>query len=193
MKRAVILHGTDGTPTGILWQGQLKEYLESKGYEVYFPQLPGCHAPNVATYDKFLQNSGWDFTDNIVVGYSSGATAVLHLLAQEWFPGVCAAVLVGTFLNESKVKGASWYEPGQFDSLFVDDFDPRKIAEKADKLYFVHGDDDPYCDYDEAREFCEKAGGQFMTIHGGGHLSTSTKKPWLPELKDMLEQGFLGE
>lgn len=186
-KQAAILHGTDGTPTGIPWQGKLKDFLEKEGYEVYFPQLPDCHTPNLALYDEFLKNSGWNFTDNIVVGHSSGATAVLHLLEQDWFPKIRAAVLVGTFLNETKLQGADWYEPGQFDDLFVETFDPLKIANKAGAYYFIHGDDDPYCDYDEAREFCGRVGGHFISIPDGGHLNAATKENWLPKLTIRLE------
>ncbi|MBL8122085.1 alpha/beta hydrolase [Candidatus Saccharibacteria bacterium] len=185
-RQAVILHGTDGTPTGIVWQGNLKKYFEKNGYQVYFPQLPGCHTPNVALYDEFLQQSGWDFTDNIIVGHSSGATTLLHLLGQDWFPRVRAAVLVGTFLNEAKLQGVSWYEPGQFDGLFVEAFDPKKIAQKAAAFYFVHGNDDPYCDYNEAHELCKTLDGTFISIPGGGHLSASGMKADLTELTDIL-------
>lgn len=187
MKKAVILHGTDGSPSGIPWQGKLKAYFEAKGYEVFFPQLPGCHRPNLARYDEFLQSAGWDFTDNIMVGHSSGATTLLHLLNQDWFPKVRAAVLVGTFLNERKLEGASWYEPGQFKDLFVESFDPEKLATKADTLYFVHGDNDPYCDYEEARDLCERTGGKFITIPDGGHLNASINDAWLSELTEVLD------
>ncbi len=191
MKRAVILHGTNGDPSKSGWQRWLKNELQSAGYKVFFPHLPDSNRPDLEKYDKFLQDSGWDFSDNIVIGHSSGSTALLHLLSQGWFPHIRAAVLVGTFLNERKLHGVEWYAPGQFDALFVDEFEPGNIAKKADAFYFVHGDDDPYCDYDEAREFCEKVGGTFITVPGGGHISSSSRAEGLPELTDRLIQDGL--
>lgn len=188
MKRAVILHGTDGTPTGLPWQGWLQRRLEQAGYEVFFPQLPECHRPDLSVYDAFLQQSGWDFSDNIVIGHSSGATTLLHLLAADWFPKIKAAVLVGTFLNERLLKEVKWYEPGQFDALFIETITPEKIKQGAKAFYFVHGDDDPYCDYAEAKQLCREVDGTFITITGGGHISTSPKFEKLTQLTEVLRR-----
>lgn len=187
MKRAVILHGTDGSPIELAWQAWLKAQLEASEYEVYFPQLPGCHKPNLKKYDMFLRNSAWNFSGNIIIGHSSGATTLLHLLQQDWFPRIRAAVLVGTFLNEKLLHQASWYKPGQFDDLFVEDFDVAKIQQKAEQFYFVHGDNDPYCDYDEAKSLCEELHGIFLTVHGGGHIASSAAIEKLPILTDRLQ------
>ena len=186
-KRAVILHGTDGSPTELAWQTRLKRQLEESGYEVYFPQLPECHTPNLAIYDRFLQDSGWDFEGNIIIGHSSGATAVLHLLQQDWFPKVRAAVLVGTFLNESLVKAADWYVPGQFDNLLVEEFAAEILHKKAEAFYFVHSDDDPFCDYAAARQLCGQLDGTFVTMHGAGHIGKAANIAELPALTDRLK------
>lgn len=186
-KRAVILHGTDGSPIELPWQAWLKNQLEAHGYEVYFPQLPDCHTPDLELYDEFLKKSGWDFSDNLLIGHSSGATAALHLLEQDWFPDSGACVLVGTFLNEKLLENATWYEPGQFDKLFVDVVRPENIKKKVGKFYFVHGDDDPYCSYDDARKLCAQLDGRFLTIHDGGHIAKSSGITELPLLIDQLE------
>ena len=187
MRRAVILHGTDGSPNELEWQGWLKYLLEEGGYEVYFPKLPHSHTPNLKVYNKFLLDSGWDFSDNVLVGHSSGATTLLYLLQQEWFPSVRAIILVGVFLNERLLIAAPWYVPGQFDDLFVEEFDIAKIKQKSDKFYFVHGDDDPYCDYIEAKELCKKLDGKFITASGAGHLGRAANIAELPELAKCLK------
>ncbi len=186
MKRAVLLHGTSGSPSELAWEVNLAAELGKAGYDVFFPQLPDCDAPDLAKYDDFLKKSDWDFADNVVIGHSSGATTLLHLLQQDWFPDIKVAVLVGTFLNERLLAGASWYVPGQFDKLFVDTFDIEKIQSKADKFYFVHGDNDPYCDYDEAQQLCSKLGGEFLTVHQGGHLAKSADLSRLDVLNGRL-------
>lgn len=186
--RAVILHATDGSPTNVKWEAWLQHELKKRGYTVWFPQLPNSHTPNVSTYDAFFAEAGWDFADNIIVGHSSGSTTLLHLLNKPDFPKIQAAVLVGTFLNERLLESAEWYEPGQFDGLFVEEFDLERIKQKADKFYFVHGTDDPYCDYEEVEKMCEQLGGIFIPIQNGHHLGESSLVHELPDLLNAMER-----
>lgn len=186
MKRAVLLHGTNSHPTHN-WQPWLKEQLEDAGYEVWAPELPDNHTPNRLTYEKFLQESGWDFTDNLLVGHSSGATTVLNLLSTDWLPHIKAAVTVGTFLNERLTSQLERYPTGQFDELFPKDgFNTEKIKQKANHIYFIHGDQDPLCSYDDARDFCNEVGGTFVTVRGGGHFSSPVNE--LPVIIETLKK-----
>lgn len=186
MKKAVFLHGTDGSPNDH-WFPWLKQELEKYEYDIFAPTLPDNHRPNRDTYNDFLKNSNWDFTDSLLIGHSSGTTTILNLLMADWFPKVKAAVLVGTFLNEKLTKSADWYEPGQFDDLFVQGFDIEKIKSKCPAFILVHGDNDASCDYDDAKEFCQKLGGDFITIENGAHLSISSGITEIPELVEKLK------
>jgi predicted alpha/beta hydrolase family esterase len=189
MKKAVLLHGTDGSPE-YCWFPWLTKLLQVAGLETYVPLLPENHTPNRFLYDEFLQNSGWDFNDNLLIGHSSGATTVLNLLQSDWFPKVDSVVLVGTFLNENLVQNADWYEKGQFINLFPDVFDVEKIKSKANKFYFIHGDDDPYCDINDAKDLCKKIGGEFIVVPGGKHLSSNRTD--LPEIiAPLKDKGLL--
>lgn len=186
MKRAVILHGTSSHPSHN-WQPWIKDQLEKSGYDVFAPELPGNDTPNKDVYDDFLRTSGWDFTDNLLIGHSSGATTVLNLLSTDWLPQVKAAVLVGTFLNERLLHDVDWYSETQFSHLFPEGgFNVDAIKQKAGHLYFVHGDQDPLCDYDDAREFCQKVGGVFVPVKNAGHFSSPTSE--LPEIITTLKQ-----
>jgi predicted alpha/beta hydrolase family esterase len=186
MKRAVILHGTDGNPD-INWLPWAKAELEKRGYEVFVPLLPQNHTPNREVYGEFIGASSWDFTNNLLIGHSSGATTVLNLLSSDWFPKVKATILVGTFLNEDLLNSAEWYQPGQFDNLFPkDNFDPELLRRKAEKFFFIHGNDDPYCSLDDAKNLCEAVGGEITIVQQGLHLSSNRKE--LPELIPILEK-----
>jgi len=187
MKKAVLLHGTDGSPDDH-WFPWLKKWLEDKGYEVFVPELPENHTPNRQTYEKFLRESGWDFTDNIMIGHSSGATTVLNLLSTDWFPHVKTAVLVGAFLNEKLTKKTEWYEPGQFDNLFLDSYSPTLLKTKADDFIFVHGDNDPYCSLDDAQALCAQVDGEFLLVENGHHLGDSSGYKELPGLTYKLSK-----
>lgn len=186
-KKAVILHGTNGDPDNC-WHPWLKKQLEAKGYEVFVPLLPDNDRPNKQTYDKFLRESGWDFENNLIVGHSSGATTVLNLLSEDWFPKVDTAILVGVFLNEKLTKSVDWYQDGQFDELFVTKFDPEQLKTKVERFYFVHGDDDPYCDYEDAKMLCEQLNGNFISVKGGKHFTNSSGAFELPMLTERLLQ-----
>lgn len=184
-KRAVILHGTDGNPE-INWLPWAKRELESRGFEVFVPLLPENHTPNKAVYEQSIRDSGWDFADNLVIGHSSGATTALNLFASEWFPVVQETILVGTFLNERALEGASWYVPGQFDNLFpTGGFDITAIKQKAGTIHFIHGDNDPYCLLTDTLEFANQTGGEVLVVKEGLHLSSNRSE--LPELLPFIE------
>lgn len=188
MKRAVLLHGTDSSPSEH-WFPWLRSYLEQKDYNVFAPLLPNNIKPNKHIYEEFLRYSGWDFTDNILVGHSSGATTILNLLHSDWLPPIKACVLAGTFLNQKLTKDADWVLKGQFENLFLDSYDPDIILKKCNKFYFVHGSNDPYCDINDAKELSKKLNGTFVTIKNGHHLGSTSGIVKLPQLTKAFENG----
>ena len=191
-KRALFLHGTNGSPSDHWWPWLHREF-EKSGYEVWAPLLPDNNRPDEQTYWDFLTGSQWDFADNALVGHSSGATSVLSLLARPTFPKAKAAVLVGVFLNEDLTsKSPDFEQAGQFAGLFPSaGFDWEAIEQKAEKFYFVHGDNDPYCAYDDAVEAAQTLGGELITLPGAGHISESPVVTELPQLADVLRRDSL--
>ncbi len=182
MKRAVILHGTDGTPD-LNWFPWLKQKLEAKGYQVWVPLLPENHTPNKQTYNDFLFNQEWDFADNLVIGHSSGAVSVLNLLEDERCPMIKAGVLVGAW-SETK---STILEQEQFKDLFPEKgFNFERIKSQAPKLLYLHGDNDPYCPPEQAKRLAQQTGSDIIVIPNGHHLGT-TRTPKFPELLEALE------
>ena len=193
MKRAVLLHGTDGE-LGEHWFGWLSTWLEARGYKIFEPQLPNCHTPDRREYHHFLTHQGWDFADNLLIGHSSGATTVLNLLQSNDIPVVETAILVSAFLNECLTIGTNQYEPGQFDNLWPEvGFDAEKIRRGARRILFIHSDNDSYCSYDDAREFADKVGAEFVAVHDGQHLGLESGLRELPQITDYLDSIALDE
>lgn len=181
MKRAVILHGTDGKPESN-WFPWLNAKLEEQGYEVWVPQLPDCDKPNRDTYADFLFSSGWDFTDNIVVGHSSGAVEVLNLLMDTRLPHIRMGVMVSAWAG-GLPKGFD--DPATFAHLFPrHGFKYRRMREKADKLAFLHGSDDPYCPVEQAVTLATKLKAPLMLIPNGQHLGANL--PEFPQLWQVI-------
>lgn len=186
MKRAVILHGTDGSPqeNWFLW---LKEQLEERKYEVWLPQLPDAHEPNAKRYTDFLISSGWNFQDNLLIGHSSGAVEILHLL-QHLSEGITieTAVLVSAFPH-TLAEEPGWQ---QLKDLFEEPFDFTKIRDKAGQFLFVHGDNDPWCNPKQAENMAKALSAEFILLPQGQHFSASLDPVYtqFPELIRLLEE-----
>lgn len=194
MKRAVILHGTNGHPDSN-WFPWLKARLEEQGYGVWVPSLPDNHTPNRNTYNDYLLNSEWDFSDNIVIGHSSGAVEVLNLLMDERCPRINLGVMVGAWASNdielSDVQKQAYIEAGLTKEQFRDTFPPEGfdfdlIKSKADKLAFLHGDDDPYCPLEQAKWLAKNLDAEIKIVPGGHHLGGRFTE--LPELWKIIEE-----
>jgi predicted alpha/beta hydrolase family esterase len=182
MKKVVILHGTHGNPESS-WFPWLKAKLEAVGYEVWVPQLPDCDKPNRDTYADFLFGSGWDFTDNIVIGHSSGAVEVLNLLMDNRMPHIKLGVMLGAW---SGGMPNGYTDTSTFAHLFPrHGFKFRRIRAKADKLAFLHGNDDPYCPLEQAVTLATKLKAPIMIVPNGHHLGAQFTE--LPQLWQILE------
>lgn len=184
MKRAVLLHGTDAAPESS-WRPWLRDKLEAEGYLVWLPDLPGKHRPNREVYSDFLLNNEWDFTDNIVVGHSSGAVSVLNLLMDPRCPKIALGIAVSAW-SGGVPKGFE-ERSFQFEKLFPPSgFDFALIKEKADKLAFIHSDNDPYCPMEQAAYLAEQLGAPLKIVHNGDHLGSPLEE--LPEIWEIIQE-----
>lgn len=183
-KRAVVLHGTGGSPKGN-WFPWLEEQLQKAGYEVWMPNLPGNETPNRQVYNDFLFSQEWDFTDNIVIGHSSGAVSVLNLIEDGRCPHIKLGVLVGAWAH---MRDSDLANPERFDALFPPEgFNFDLIKQKSDELLFIHGDNDELCPFEQAQWLAEQTHSELLTIPGGGHLRYADGFTELPQLTDALK------
>jgi len=182
-KRAVLLHGTDGKPDSN-WFPWLKAKLEAAGYQVWAPLLPANDKPNRDTYNDFLLGSGWDFTDNIVVGHSSGAVSILNLLMDKRCPPIRLGVMLGAWAGG--IPNGYPPDTDKFAHLFPrHGFKFRRIRAKAGRLAFLHGSDDPHCPVEQAVTLATKLQAPIMIIPGGHHLGAKFTE--LPQVWQVLE------
>lgn len=180
VKRVSILHGTDAGPEEN-WFPWLKGKLEAEGYEVWVPQLPECHVPNRETYNDFLLGSDWDFTDNIVVGHSSGAVEVLNLLMD----ARCPKIRMGMMVSAWDHGVPTGMDASQFVHLFPEGgFDFERIKKQAKLLAFLHSRDDPYCPLEQAEYLAENLGAPLSVIEHGQHIGSNYTE--LPEVWDII-------
>lgn len=186
MANFLILHGTGATPAAN-WFMWLKGALVGKGHRVWLPQLPDSDNPSAEAYTQFLlANKDFTYDENtIVIGHSSGAVEILHLL--QHLPegtAVKAAILVSVFKDD-----LGWDNLG---GLFKEPFDFDRIAAHCQDFTYVHADNDPYCPIEHAEYFAGQTGGKLITIAGQGHFNTELgpKYKRFPELLEIIGQNI---
>lgn len=182
MTRFLILHGTDGSPQSN-WFMWLKGKLIGEGYNVWLPQLPNPDKPDSKAYTDFLLSKE-DFIfdkDTIIIGHSSGAVEILHLL-QNLPKGssVKAAILVSAFKDN-----LDWEA---LDGLFVEALDFEAIKKHCANFIFIHSDNDPYSPIEHAEYLAEQTGGKLITFEEQGHFNTEQSPQYkqFPQLLDII-------
>lgn len=186
MKTALILHGTLGSPDGN-WFTWLKSELEAKGLQVWLPQLPHAEQPSLQEWAEFVHNN-CPFAINeeaLIVGHSSGAILAL-VLAQQNSTSVGGVIAVSVFHDNS----LNW-EPNS--RLFDIALDWNAIQANANKLLFIHSDNDPYVSLDQAKYVADNCNAKLEVIPGQGHFNLEQKKSYtkFPKLLELIEQkGF---
>ncbi|MGB4762216.1 MAG: alpha/beta hydrolase [Candidatus Saccharimonas sp.] len=183
MKTAIILHGTLGSPEGN-WFRWLRGELEDKGITVWLPQLPRAEQPSLRMWWEFVKNECPLPIDNdtLIVGHSSGAILAL-VIAQNNPEKIGAIVDVSVFHNNS----LNW-EPNS--KLFDIEFDWTAIQQSADKLLFIHSDNDPYVPLEQAKYVADRCAGELVVVPGQGHfnLEQSSSYAEFPYLLETLQR-----
>ncbi len=175
--KAVILHGTSANHLAN-WFPWLQSELMRLGIDVWVPDLPGADKPELNSYTNFLLGQEHNFQDNLLIGHSSGAVAILALL--ESLPentNVDTIILVGVF------KGSLGWE--SLSNLEVS-HDYKKIRSKAKRIFVIHSDNDPYCPLDGAEWIAEQLQADFILIPGQGHFNEGFD-PKFKKFPDLLE------
>ena len=175
MKNALILHGTGSNHTSN-WFPWLKDELEVRNYNVWVPDLPGSDKPDINVYNDFLLTKGWNFTDSLIIGHSSGAVEAMAVL--EHLPDqvvVDTVILVGVF------KGDLGWDVLHGLNVPID-YD--KVKNKAKRFVVVHSDNDPYCPLEGAKAIAENLGAEFKLLTNMQHFSYELDKRFdkFPEL-----------
>ena len=183
MKRAIILHGTQGSPDGN-WFRWLQQELIDRRIDVWLPELPHAEQPSLNEWVQFVQNSCPFKLDNqtLVIGHSSGAILAL-ILAQKSAVPIGAIVCVSVFHDNSLAWEAN-------DRLFDVPFDFPAAGRNAQLQLVVHSDDDPYVPLEQAKYVADSAGAEFVVVPGQGHFNLEKGPSYreFPKLIELLEE-----
>ena len=186
-KRVFVAHGWDGTPEEG-WFPWLKNELETKGFEVHVPELPGTGSPRIHKWVPALaEEVGTANEQTYFVGHSMGCQAIARYL--ESVPegvAVGGAVFVAGFFkrltaleDEPDVKETEkhWLNtPIRLD----------KVRAHLLRSVAIFSDDDPWVPLDNQDDFRDKLGSEIIVEHAKGHFSGNRDKT--KELPIVLEK-----
>lgn len=183
MKKAVIFHGTQGSPDGN-WFRWLEHMFYERGLTVWAPHLPRADQPSLKEWVEYIhENRPFEIDDEtIIVGHSSGAVLAL-MLAQGAQPPFANIVCVSAFHDNSLGWEAN-------DRLFDIDFNWPAIKAHAGKMLFVHSDNDPYVPLDQAQWMADQCQAELVMIPGGKHFNTEADEAYqqFPALLDLMTE-----
>lgn len=181
MKTAILLHGHGGSDTDYFWFADTKQFLESKGYEVWWPILPHTDNPNLIETRTFIEQNMPAIDENtIIIGHSSACPLILHMLEFSKVKIGKVILVSGYYVPQSDGQNA----------MLPDRFNWDEIRSKASEFVLINSDDDPWgCDDKQARPVAEKLGAKFIFAEGQGHMgSSSYNQPYreFPLLKSLI-------
>lgn len=193
MRRAIILHGTAGSPNSN-WFRWLESELNRFRVDTWVPELPNADQPSLQEWLDFVHKECPFEIDaqTLIVGHSSGAILAL-MLAQENSKPIGAVACVSVFSNETGRSNATSFEANR--RLFDVSFDWSKFpACVSERIICIHSDNDPYIPVQQARYVASRINAGFLLWRGQGHfnLEYSDKYKEFPQLlEELRDKGWV--
>ena len=187
-KRVFIVHGWDGCPEEG-WFPWLKKELETRGFDVFVPQLPKPDEPRINNWlPKLKEVVGIPDEKTYFVGHSMGCQAIARYL--ETLPEntkVGGAVFIAGFFkrltnleDDDVVRSVS-------EEWLKTPINLQKVKTHLKKSVAIFSDDDPYVPLDNKEEFADVLGSKIVIEHNKGHFCDSVDMELSVALKSVLE------
>jgi len=139
--------------------------------------------PNATVNTKYILDNWLFDKDSIIIGHSSGAVLVLHILQN--LPGdiiIDRAFLVSVFKDD-----LGW---PNLKNLFSEPLDWGEIKKHAHQIVLPHSDNDPYVPLDHAKFIAKKLNAELIIKKGQGHfnLEVGAEYARFPTLLELIEK-----
>jgi len=187
-KRVFIAHGWDGSPEEG-WFPWLKKELESKGFEVFVPQLPDAGTPRIENWvPKLAETVGEISPDEEVyfVGHSMGCQTIARYI--ESLPTevrVKGVVFVAGFFE--KLSGLEEPEEQEVWRHWHDTpLDLKKVKSHIERSVAIFSDDDPFVPLTNQHDFRDKLGSEIIIQNKMGHFNADAGINELPIVLEKL-------
>jgi predicted alpha/beta hydrolase family esterase len=166
MKAAFLFHGTGGSNEDYFWFADTKNFLEGRGYSVWWPLLPNTDKPELVESREFIQNTMPAIDEeSIIIGHSSACPLILDLLQKNDIR-VKQVVLVSGFYSHIDDDGYS-------KRMLPESFDWETIKSRAKNFVVINSDNDPWgCSDIQARPTAIALGATLIVPTGEGHMGS---------------------
>ena len=177
MKKAVIIHGFQGSPEHG-WKIWLASELEKRGFKATVPSMPTPNHPKMNEWVRTIENAvGCLEEDVLLVGHSLGCIAILRYLECLKQGSVGSVVLVAGFVDDLGEKELSGF--------FEKPIDWKVIRKRARRFYVLQSDNDPYVPVRHGHDIAENLGAK-MAIKTMRHFSGDDDVNELPAVLELL-------
>ena len=171
--RIVFVHGNETTHWSFGWAKWFKEELEELGFDTFFETMPDSINTRSMYWLPFLKDHVKVGENDVIVGWSSGATAAMRYAENNKILG---SILVSPSYTD--LDG----DPLEVQSGFYDTpWDWDEIKRNQDKIALFYGDNDPYIPQKEFEHIGPALNAEIHKIHGTGHFNNQTEFPELLE------------
>lgn len=162
------------------WYPHVKKELENLDIEVVAENMPDADLARREYWLPWIEEKSQGADKVILIGHSSGATAILRYLEDHKAEG---AVLVGachTDLGDEKEKASNYFSnPWRWDN----------IRRNARWIIQFASTDDPYIPIEEARFIRDKIDSEYIEYADQKHFSEDTAgKTEFPELVEAVKR-----
>jgi len=183
MKNAVIFHGGFSSPQHY-WIPSIKQFLETRGYSVWAPQLPNADKPTITSWLSYALKNGTYTSQTTLISHSLGGPLVLSILEHLKKP-IEKAILVAGFARTRT------FRKGQEEPMLQKRYDWKKIATNVQNIIIINSKNDPWgCDDQQGLYMWKRIGGMLILQEKEGHMgSEQFHQPYtqFPLLERLLE------
>ncbi len=180
MKRVILLHGNGGSTGADNWQPYIQKNLKELGVTCVSPDLPDPERARASYWFPYFKDTLEIGENDIVVGHSSGALAILKYAEKNKVGG---SVLVGTYYTDLG------YEDERTSGYFDTPWDWDAIKSNQPWTAIFASEDDPYIPIQEPEHIRDHLNSEYYLMVGQGHFGDPTQ-PMLefPELLSLLKK-----
>jgi predicted alpha/beta hydrolase family esterase len=174
--KALILQGWFQNPEAN-WYPWLKKELESRGYDVFLPDLPTIHTdmPDMNKQISFIENVLTIDKNTIIFGHSIGC--LLGMRLAEKYKLKKLFLIAGWDFNDL-TEGHKLFWPNKLNHAL--------IKKHVHEMYCISSDNDPYMTAFTTEEMSKRLGAQFILVKGAGHFTTQFGITKIPEILNYL-------